>query len=256
MENINEFKRKTVIITGGAKGIGKAIALELLKEKCRVIILDIDKIEGRKLQNDINDMTEFINIDISKEEQVKEASENITSKYKKIDILINNAAKQTENKFFEMSVKEFREVVDTNLIGTFICSNILGRKMKKGSKIINMLSVHYNKPRKNKCHYDAPKAGIAMLTQEMVLELSDSGITVNGISYGACNTPMNSNWINDNELVNKTLNKIPLKWIAKPEEISRFTTVILKEFSDYTTGSIFNIDGGREFELVGILGCF
>ena len=239
------LKEKTVIITGGAKGIGKAIAFELLKEKCKVIILDIDKIEGRKLQNDLNDMIEFINIDISKEEQVKEACDYIISKYKKIDILINNAAKQTENEFFKMSVREFREIIDTNLIGTFICSNIFGKSMRKGSKIINMLSVHYNKPRKNKYHYDASKAGIAMLTQEMALESADKGITVNGISYGACDTPMNSNWINDNELVNKTLNKIPLKWIAKPEEIARFTKIVLQEFSDYATGSIFNIDGGR-----------
>ena len=239
------LKEKTVIITGGAKGIGKAIAFELLKEKCKVIILDIDKIEGRKLQNDLNDMIEFINIDISKEEQVKEACDYIISKYKKIDILINNAAKQTENEFFKMSVREFREIIDTNLIGTFICSNIFGKSMRKGSKIINMLSVHYNKPRKNKYHYDASKAGIAMLTQEMALELSDKVITVNKISYGACDTPMNSNWINDNELVNKTLNKIPLKWIAKPEEIARFTKIVLQEFSDYATGSIFNIDGGR-----------
>ena len=239
------LKEKTVIITGGAKGIGKAIAFELLKEKCKVIILDIDKIEGRKLQNDLNDMIEFINIDISKEEQVKEACDYIISKYKKIDILINNAAKQTENEFFKMSVREFREIIDTNLIGTIISSNIFGKSMRKGSKIINLLSVHYNKPRKNKYHYDASKAGIAMLTQEMALELSDKVITVNGISYGACDTPMNSNWINDNELVNKTLNKIPLKWIAKPEEIARFTKIVLQEFSDYATGSIFNIDGGR-----------
>ena len=239
------LKEKTVIITGGAKGIGKAIALELLKEKCRVIILDIDKNEGRKLQNDLNDIIEFINIDISKEEQVKEASEYIMSKYKKIDILINNAAKQTENEFFKMSVKEFREIIDTNLVGTFICSSIFGKSMKRGNKIINMLSVHYNKPRKNKYHYDASKAGIAMLIQEMALELADKGITVNGISYGACNTPMNSNWIDNEDIVNKTLNRIPLKWIAEPEEIARFTIVILKEFSDYATGSIFNIDGGR-----------
>lgn len=240
-----EIKDKVVVITGGAKGIGEAIALELLKEKCRVTILDIDKNKGRKLQNDLNNMIEFINIDISKEERVKEASEYIMSKYKKIDILINNAAKQTENEFFKMSVKEFREIINTNLVGTFICSNIFGKSMKKGSKIINMLSVHYNKPRKNKYHYDASKAGIAMLTQEMALELADKGITVNGISYGACNTPMNSNWIDNKDILNNTLKKIPLKWIAEPEEIATFVRVILENFSDYATGSIFNIDGGR-----------
>ena len=213
------LKEIVVIVTGGAKGIGKSIAEEFVRESCQVIILDVDSKEGKKIQNNSKGKIEFANVDISKEEQVKEISKYIMNKYGSIDILINNAAKQTENKFFEMSVKEFREIIDTNLIGTFICSNIFGKSMRKGSKIINMLSVHYNKPRKNKYHYDASKAGIAMLTQEMALELSDKGITVNGISYGACDTPMNSNWINDNELVNKTLNKtVPTPAIVLPIE--------------------------------------
>lgn len=239
------LKNKIVIVTGGANGIGRAIAMELAKEECKIIILDINDKEGKKIQEKLKGKIEFINADISDENQIEEINKYVENKYGRIDILINNAAKQTENKFFEMSVKEFREIIDTNLVGTFICNNILGKLMKRGSKIINMLSVHYSKPRKNKYHYDASKAGIAMLTQEMALELADEGITVNGISYGACNTPMNSNWINDEALVNSTIKKIPLKWIAEPEEIARFTIVILKEFSDYTTGSIFNIDGGR-----------
>ena len=239
------LKNKTVIVTGGAMGIGKSIAEELVKEECKVIILDIDDKEGTNMQITSRGKIEFINADISNQKQIEKASKYIENKYGTVDILINNAAKQTENKFFEMSVKEFREIIDTNLVGTFICSSIFGKSMKRGNKIINMLSVHYNKPRKNKYHYDASKAGIAMLTQEMALELADKGITVNGISYGACNTPMNSNWIDNEDIVNNTLNKIPLKWIAEPEEIARFTIVILKEFSDYATGSIFNIDGGR-----------
>lgn len=240
-----DLKNKTVVVTGGANGIGKSIAKELVKEKCKVIILDINDKEGRDVQIISKGKIEFINVDISNEKQVEEISKYIENKYSIIDILINNAAKQTENEFFKMSVKEFREIIDTNLVGTFICSSTFGKFMKSGSKIINMLSVHYNKPRKNKYHYDASKAGIAMLTQEMALELADKGITVNGISYGACNTPMNSNWIDNEDIVNNTLNKIPLQWIAEPEEIAKFTIVILKEFSDYTTGSIFNIDGGR-----------
>lgn len=108
-----------------------------------------------------------------------------------------------------------------------------------------MLSVHYDKPRKNKYHYDASKAGVAMLTKEMALALIEKGITVNGISLGACNTPMNSNWINDKVKAEKKLEKIPLKWIAEPEDIANFTINVLESFSDYTTGSIFTIDGGR-----------
>lgn len=122
------------------------------------------------MQNDLNNEIEFINIDISREDQVKEASKYIMGKYENIDILINNAAKQTENKFFEMSVKEFKEIIDTNLIGNFICSSVFGEKMKEGSKIINMLSVHYNKPRKNKYSYDASKAGIAWAETDEEIE--------------------------------------------------------------------------------------
>ena len=239
------LKNKVVIVKGGENGIGKSIAEKLSNEKCKVIILDIDNKEGKNIQTISKGKIEFINVDISNEEQVKRIGKYIENKYGRVDILINNAAKQTENNFFEMSVKEFREIIDINLIGTFICSNVFGKSMKRGSKILNMLSVHYNKPRKNKYHYDASKAAIAMLTQEMALELADKGITVNGVSYGACNTTMNSNWINDEKMINKTLKNIPLKWIAEPEEIARFTIVILKEFSNYATGSIFNIDGGR-----------
>ncbi len=118
---------------------------------------DIEKILGNRCS--------FVKTDITMEREVIKLKEFIMSKYGRIDILINNAAKQTENSFFNMKVNEFKSVIDTNINGTFICSNILGKEMKKGSKIINMLSVHYNKPRKNKYHYDASKAGIAMLTQ-------------------------------------------------------------------------------------------
>ena len=236
-----EIKNKVVLITGGANGIGKACAQELHKKDANIIIADIDKKNGEYIEKMLGNKCSFVQTDITIEKEVIKLKEFIMSRYGRIDIL----TKQTENSFFNMKVNEFKSVIDTNINGTFICSNILGREMKKGSKIINMLSVHYNKPRKNKYHYDASKAGIAMLTKEMALELIDKGITVNGIAYGACNTPMNAKWINDIEKFNETINKVPLRWIAEPEEIAKFVRVILEDFSDYATGSIFNIDGGR-----------
>ena len=241
-----EINNKVTIITGGANGIGKACAFKLAEKGGIVILADIDAKNGKKTERELANKCHFIKTDITKETDVINLKDFVMSKYGKIDILINNAAKQTENSFFNMKPEEFKSIVDTNLNGTFICSNILGKEMKNGSKIINMLSVHYNKPRKNKYHYDASKAGIAILTKEMALELVEKGITVNGISYGACDTLMNKKWINDEEKRKKTLQKIPLRWIAKPEEIATFVINILENFSDYATGSIFNIDGGRE----------
>lgn len=241
-----EINNKIIIVTGGANGIGKACVSKLVEKGGIVILADIDEKNGEKTEKELVNKCHFVKTDIAKETEVINLKDFVMSKYGKIDILINNAAKQTENSFFNMEPKEFKNIIDTNLNGTFICSNILGKEMKNGSKIINMLSVHYNKPRKNRYHYDASKAGVAILTKEMALELAEKGITVNGISYGACGTPMNKEWINNEEQIKRTLQKIPLKWIAKPEEIATFVINILENFSDYATGSIFNIDGGRE----------
>ena len=146
---------------------------------------------------------------------------------------------------FTNTCSNFKNVINTNLIGTFICSKIIGELIDNNGKIINMLSVHSEVVRKNKYAYDASKAGIEMLTKEMALEFVDSDISVLGISYGACNTDMNKEWINIKEKRNETLEKIPMKWIAEPKEISNFVISVLENFSDYTTGNIFTIDGGR-----------
>ena len=240
-----DINNKVVVITGGANGIGKACVKEFLKEDAIIVIADVDKENGMKLTRELGDTVNFFKTDVAKEEDVINLKNYIMTKFGRIDILINNAAKQTENKFFEMKPEEFKRIIDTNLNGTYMCSNILGKEMKRGSKILNMLSVHYDKPRKYKYHYDASKAGIAILTKEIALELVNEGITVNGVSYGACRTSMNSEWIDDINKMNKTLEKIPMKWIAEPEEIAVFVVNILKNFCDYTTGSIFTIDGGR-----------
>lgn len=241
-----EINNKVAIITGGANGIGKACALDFIKEGATVVIADIDEENGKITEQKLGKNCLFKKVDITNENDVIKLKDFIMNEYGRIDILINNAAKQTEEDFFEMKPSVFKCVVDTNLNGTFICSSILGKEMQSGGKIINMLSVHYNKPRKNKYHYDASKAGVAMLTKEMALAFDEKGITVNAISYGACYTPMNKDWLDDEKLVKRTLDRIPLRWIAKPEEISSFVINILKNFSEYTTGSIFNIDGGRE----------
>ena len=244
--------KRIAIVTGASRGIGREIAKMLAKEDIQVIA-NYNNSEKKAIELQEELKKENINIDIfkadiSKREDARKLVEYTLEKYKKIDILINNAAKQTQNAFFDMKVEEFKDVINVNLNGTFICSNIIGKTMGKGGKIINMLSVHYNLPRKNKYHYDASKAGVAMLTKEMALDLVERGITVNAISYGACNTPMNSDWINDKEKVKETKDKIPMKWIAEPEEIANFVKIILSDFSEYTTGSIFNIDGGRSIK--------
>lgn len=240
-----DLKEKVVVITGASNGIGKSCAIQFVKQGAFVFILDIDEKNGKELECIEKGKIKFIKTDVSVEEDVMVAKQIILQEKGKIDILINNAAKQTVSNFFNTSVEDFKEVIETNLLGVFICSKIFGNEMLNGSKIVNMLSVHSEVVRKGKYAYDASKAAIEMLTKEMALELFEKGINVLGISFGACNTPMNNYWINNMEQKEETLNKIPLKWIAEPEEIADFVINILQKFSDYTTGNIFTIDGGR-----------
>ena len=238
------LKNKVMVITGASNGIGRACVKTFLHQKANVFGIDLDKENGIKLEKMEENFT-FIQGDISNEEDMLKVKEYILNTTGKIDILINNAARQTSSSFFETSVKDFKNVIETNLIGTFISSKILGELIEKGGKIINMLSVHSEIVRKNKYAYDASKAGIEMLTKEMALEFVERRINVLGISYGACNTKMNKEWIKIKEKRDETLEKIPMKWIAEPDEIANLVMEVLKKFSDYTTGSIFTIDGGR-----------
>lgn len=238
------LNNKIVVVTGASNGIGMACVEDFLIKKAKVYGIDIDECNGKKLENKFNNFT-YIQGDISNDIDISKAKKIILDKEGKVDILINNAAKQTSSSFFETSIDDFKDVINTNLIGTFICSKIIGELIGKNGKIINMLSVHSEVIRKNKYAYDASKAGIEMLTKEMALEFVDSDISVLGISYGACNTDMNKEWINIKEKRNETLEKIPMKWIAEPKEISGFVISVLENFSDYTTGNIFTIDGGR-----------
>ena len=247
------MSKAVALVTGSNRGIGASCIEEFARKGVNVIInychheKEAKDLE-RHIRENYNVDVLTIKCDISKEEEVEKMINTITDHFGGIDILVNNASVSRDSLLLDKNIKEFKRVLDVNLIGTYLCSKYAGKVMlnQKRGKIINISSTNaIDTYYPESCDYDASKAGIAMLTQEMALELSDKGITVNGISYGACDTPMNSNWINDNELVNKTLNKIPLKWIAKPEEIARFTKIVLQEFSDYATGSIFNIDGGR-----------
>lgn len=239
-----DLENKIIVITGASNGIGKECVRTFLSKNAKVFGIDLDKRNGARLEKNKGNFT-FIRGDISNEEDMFKVKEHILSATGKIDILINNAAKQTSSSFFETTVKDFKKVIETNLIGTFISSRILGELMGEGGKIINMLSVHSEIVRKNKYAYDASKAGIEMLTKEMALELVERRISVLGISYGACNTSMNKEWIKIKEKRDETLKKIPMKWIAEPNEIANLVMEVLEKFSDYTTGSIFTIDGGR-----------
>ena len=240
------LKEKTAIITGGAKGIGKAIALELLKEKCKVIILDIDKIEGRKLQNDLNDMIEFINIDISKEEQVKKACDYIINKYKKIDILINNAAVDLSNLFHLKNAEEFKRTFDVNVVGAFNCSKRVYKHMldQEYGRIINISSTNGINTYYPMCiDYDASKAALISMTHNLAAEFGPY-INVNCVAPGFIGTDNELDGY-DEEFLKEETEKIMVKRYGKPEEVAYLVRFLISDEANFINNSIIRIDGGQ-----------
>ena len=139
----------------------------------------------------------------------------------------------------------WQQIINTNYFGT--CNMIYNayKIMNKDSTILNILSVHSNKPRVNKYAYDSSKSALEIFTKELALEFANKGITINALSFGAVNTDMNEEWKSSPENKEVALSKVPLKIIFEPEQIANFCFTIINEFAHYTTGSIFTIDGGR-----------
>lgn len=235
--------KKTILITGGAKGIGLATA-KLMNKKNNVIIIDNDKKACLALKESKTTI-HIYNEDITDFSKMELVIDEIFKKYGNIDVLINNAAIQTTIDVLEMPIDEWRNVIDVNLNGTFIISQLVSRKMADNSTILNIISSHYNKPRRQRLHYDVSKAGVALMTKGFALELSHRKITVNALAIGATYTSMNYIYKQDKNSEKVALSKIPMKKITTSEEIAKYISIIVSELSEFSTGSIFTIDGGR-----------
>lgn len=237
-----------VLITGGAKNIGRSIALEFAKNGYDVVInynsSEMEAIELKKLlEKTYNISALIIKCDISNEIEVKNMINEIVSKYSKIDVLVNNAAIEINSEFEEKTKETFNKVLSTNLIGTFLVSKYASFYMKKGY-IINISSNNaINKNDPNTLEYDASKAGIISLTHNLAKKLSPN-INVNCIAPGWVET----NEIKeldkslDNKFIEEESKKILKRRFAKEEEIASLTYYLTT--NNYINDTVITIDGG------------
>lgn len=240
---------KVSLVTGAGKGIGRSIALTLANEGSSVIINDINLDDANAVAKEIIDLggkSLSIKADVSQSREIKKMVLESIKNFGRIDILVNNAGIQTIIPFLELSEEDWQRVIDVNLKGTFLCSQIVAKEMVKQGKgkIVNISSIHQSIPRFNKIHYDVSKAGIAMLTKDMALELSKYKINVNSVAPGAIITPMNKDIIESSVKKAEIESKIPWKIMGKPEEVAQAVLYLVSDESDYVTGSSINVDGG------------
>ncbi len=237
-----------VLITGGAKNIGRSIALEFAKNGYDVVInynsSEMEAIELKELlEKTYNISALIIKCDISNEIEVKNMINKIVSKYSKIDVLVNNAAIEINSEFEEKTKETFNKVLSTNLVGTFLVSKYASFYMEKGY-IINISSNNaINKNDPNTLEYDASKAGIISLTHNLAKKLSPN-INVNCIAPGWVET----NEIKeldkslDNKFIEEESKKILKRRFAKEEEIASLTYYLTT--NNYINDTVITIDGG------------
>lgn len=225
---------KKILITGGAGGIGFAIAEKFSKENYLVYSIDL-KQPKKKLTNVKN----YIG-NINDESFVK----NMLKEIGTIDILVNNAAIQTTTPFVETSIEIIKKVLNNNILGTVTFTRAVLNNFKSNGQIINIGSVHSTKTRKNKLTYDISKASLDTFTKTLALELAP-GIRVNQVSFGAVYTPMNESFNINEEEIKLAKSKVPLNHIFEAHEIASVVYQITKDDFKYLTGAIINYDAGR-----------
>ena len=236
----------TALVTGAARGIGKAIAERFVSEGCYVYLADLELNSLNSAQGQIDPEktnTRTIVCNVAIPDSVEHMIKTVKSERGGLDILVNNAGITRDNLFLRMKNDEWQQVIDVNLSGVFFCSRyaaMLLRKSKRG-RIINLSSVSA-KGNAGQANYSASKAGIIGLTKTLALELARYKVTVNAIAPGFIDTEM-TQAIPD-KARDEWLANIPAKRPGKPEDIASSVAFLCSEDASYITGQILGVDGG------------
>ena len=242
------LKDKVAIVTGGTRGIGRAIALKLADHGANIVInyRNSDK-EAEELKSILEGKgvkVLTVKCDISNFEDSKNLMDKCKEVFGKIDILVYNAGITKDTLIMRMKEEDFDNVIDVNLKGTFNCAKHASAIMLKQrfGKIINMTSVVGIAGNAGQVNYAASKAGVIGLTKSLAKELGSRGITVNAVAPGFINTDMTASL---SEKVKEEASKnIPLKRLGDPEDVANLVGFLASDAANYITGQVINVDGG------------
>jgi len=248
--NINKkLDNKVAIITGGSRGIGRAIALAFAKEGAKIVIFAREKATIENVVKEIKKIgCEAIGIsgNVGSSSDINRMMGETLEKFGTVDILINNAGGASEKSLLEMSEEDWDIVINSNLKGPFLCSQAVARVMidqKKGGRIINISSVLGLRVRANFSAYQSAKGGLNLLTRSLGVELIPYGIYVNGIAPGTILTRLAEEDVKTN--YKALMDRCPAKRIGKPEEVAELVLFLATEQTKFIVGEVIYIDGGQ-----------
>ncbi|MEO6318779.1 MAG: SDR family oxidoreductase, partial [Acidimicrobiales bacterium] len=255
---------KTAIVTGGASGIGQAIAIRLGHEGVNVAVNYVGPMEGalatkasvdagvRDCINEVNTCSApsramLVEADVSDETSVERMFEEVNAELGPVDLLVNNAGIQIAQDSDMLDAAAFDRVLSVNLRGAFLCARAHIRQLLEEDRpgvIVNISSVHQVIPKPRFLGYSVSKGGMQNLTRTLALEFAGQGIRVNAIGPGATVSPINRAWIDDPEKSALVTSHIPMGRAGLAEEMAGTTAFLLSEEAGYITGQTVFVDGG------------
>jgi len=263
-KDLTRLDGKCAIITGGAQGIGAAIANIFVEAGASIIIADLNADTAQKQVQKIissGGKAAFVKTDVSKISDIKNAVKFTIDTFGRVDILVNNAAIYPPSPVLETTVELWNQVMNINLFGSFFFAQEVAKWMtehKQGGRIINIASVNAFKPGKIFVHYDTSKAAVVMLTKSMAVGLAPFGIQVNAIAPGVIETEgLNAAFAAFGSQVGPVrtgqLAYIPFHREGHPDEMARVALFLASELSSYLTGAVVLADGGSVLASSGFL---
>lgn len=244
-----DLSGKVSIVTGAGSGIGRAIAYRLAESGAKVVVNDVIEDSGKASVKDIQSKggeAIFMLADISTWEGAKMLAEKTKETYGRIDILVNNAGITRDKLLRDMEEDDWDKVLDINLKGAFNCCKFVTPYMieQQYGKIVSLSSrAHMGNP--GQANYSSSKAGIIGLTRSLSLELGRFNINVNAIAPGMIDTEGLRNHPKYDMIIERAIKITPLKRIGKPEDVANLVEFLVSEASNYITGEVVHITGGR-----------
>lgn len=242
------LKGKCAIVTGGGRGIGKAIALKLAEQGANIVInyrnSEKEAEELVKAIDEIGGTALAIKADVSKFDEAEKLIKSAQEKFGTVDILVNNAGITKDNLMLRMKEEDFDNVIAVNLKGCFNCIKHVSSVMlkQKSGRIINISSVIGLVGNAGQANYAASKAGILGLTKSVAKELGSRGITVNAIAPGYIETDMTE--VLPQKVKDTIMESVPLKRIGKTSDVADLAAFLASDSASYITGQVINVDGG------------
>jgi Tropinone reductase 1 len=247
MNNRWNLKNKKALVTGGTKGIGKAIVKEFIDLRAEVIVVARNKAEFVALQNDLKtDKISYIEADVSTIGDINRIFYTIEQQGNTLDILVNNVGTNIRKKTIDYTSEEFDTIVNTNLRSTYELSKRAYPLLKKSNQgnIINISSVAGQTHIRTGSIYSMTKAAMIQLTKNLACEWAQDGIRVNAVAPWYIKTPLVESVLKNKDFYDDVINRTPIKKIGKPEDVSAAVAFVCMPAAAHITGQCISVDGG------------